>query len=86
MRPVDPKCRVPSEPKHSTMMLRHRGIVRVAARGYQRREASRRNGASTRAIQASLRPAGVAHQAAREQLGELVVERARQGVDQRRVA
>ena len=48
-------CRVPSEPKHSTMCFGTAGSSGSLPR-YQRREASRRNGSSTRAIQASLTP------------------------------
>ncbi len=66
------------------MMLRHRGIVRIAAA-----IPAPRGEPPERLVNARdpgfLGPAGVAHEAVHEQLGESLVECARQGVDETRV-
>src|SRR5262245_20602795 len=69
-------CRVPHEPKHSTRCLGTAGLSGSLPR-YQRREASRTKGSSTRAIHASLTPPEW-----RTRLAEFLIEGARQRVDQ----
>ena len=81
MRPVDCKLPRPERTEAFDHVLRHRGIVRItAAIPAPRGEPPERlvNARNPR----FLGPAGVAHEAAGEELGEALVERARQGVDE----
>ena len=85
MRPVDRELPRPERAEAFDQMLRHRRIVRVAAA-----IPAPRGEPPERLLDARdpgfLGAAGVAHQAVREQLGEALVEGARQRLDESRVS
>ena len=84
MRPVDCKLPRPERTEAFDLMFRYRGIVRITAA-----IPAPRGEPPERLVNARnpgfLGPAGVAHEAVHEQLGEFLVEGARQGVDEGRV-